>query len=197
MVHLPKDIILQAMNSKEPKKFIEPLLEHTRTHLTCRAMAQYVFDTVGFSNPKRVLFLSGETRPDYLRCLTLIGMKQILGSNCAESVCIPHIYEDYPKDVALYSKGFTYSRILPVSSKPQPIHINEVIEGSFDLVVYGSIHRGMPYWNEVTSSYPPSKIILLCGEDCDANTPNQHVCFGKELAQKGFNVFIRELGNDV
>ncbi len=193
MTRFPKQLVATAMDSQTPDDFIPELLEHTRRFLTCRAMAQYVFDTVGCSNPTRVLFLGGNPNPDYLRCLTLIGMKQILGNRCIESVYVPHIYEDYPAPEQLYGKGFTYSRILPVSAKPLPVTIDELRNGSFDLVVYGSLHRGMPYWEEVVKAYPPNRIVLLCGEDCDEPNQAQHVCVGQQYADKGFHVFIREL----
>lgn len=192
MANFPKELVLEAMHSDTPESYIPRLLEHTRTHLTCRAMAQYVFDKVGCPHPRKVLFLCGTPKPDYLRCLTLIGMKQILGNQCMESVLVPHLYDDYPNPSALYGKGFTYSRILPVSAKPPLIHISELRNGSFDLVVYGNIHRGMPYWDEVVKAYPPERIVLLCGEDCDSGQPN-HTCVGTMLGQMGFHVFIREL----
>lgn len=190
MTHFPKELVAEAMKSETPEEYIPQLLEYTRKHLSCRAMAQYVFDTVGCPTPNRVLFLGSNPGPDYLRCMTLIGMKQILGNQCMESVFIPHIYEDYATPKTLYGKGFTYSRVLPVSAKPLPIHIDDARNGTFDLVVYGSLHRGMPYWEEVTSAYPPERIVLLCGEDCEDVS---HNCFGKDLANKGFHVFIREL----
>jgi len=193
MVHFPKDIVLEAMQSETPEEYIPQLLEHTRKNLTCRAMAQYVLDTVGCPNPRRVLFLCSNPGPDYLRCLTLIGLKQILGNQCAESVHIPHIYEDYPTPSSLYGKGFTYSRVLPVSAKPPLIHIGELRNGAFDLVVYGSMHRGMPYWDEVKRACPANRIVLLCGEDCDIPDQRVHVCSGVEYAKQGFHVFIREL----
>lgn len=192
MTHFPKVLVYESMVSDTPESYIPRLLDYTRTHLTCRAMAQYVFDTVGCSHPRKVLFLGGDPSPDYLRCLTLIGMKQILGNQCMESVPVPHIYEDYPTPQSLYGKGFTYSRILPVSAKPPLIHINDLRNGSFDLVVYGSLHRGMPYWDEVTKSYPPERIVLLCGEDCD-DTEHGHTCSGQDFARRGFHVFVREL----
>lgn len=193
MTHFPKDLVAKAMSSETPDEYIPELLEHTRKHLTCRAMAQYVFDTVGCPTPKRVLFLGGDARPDYLRCLTLIGMKQILGSACSDSVYIPHIYDDYADLAGLYGKGFTYSRAIPAAAKPSLVDIDELRNGAFDLVVYGSIHRGLPYWNEVSSAYPPHKIVLVCGEDCDAPDSRHHSCFGNDYAKNGFHVFIREL----
>jgi hypothetical protein len=192
LFRFPKTLVKEAMESKTPKEYIPQLLEYTRKMLSCRSVAQYVFDTVGCPQPKRVLFLSGQPNPDYLRCLTLIGMKQILGNQCMESIVIPHIYEDYPNPRQLYGRGFTYSRILPVSSKPPPIHIEDLRSGSFDLVVYGSIHRSMPYWDEVIRAYPPHRIVLLCGEDCDSSSET-HTCMGVDYAKQGFQVFIREL----
>jgi len=194
MTHFPKELVSEAMESNTPEEYIVRLLEYTRSHLTCRAMAQYIFDTVGCPSPRKVLFLGGNPNPDYLRCLTLIGMKQILGNQCMESVFIPHIYEDYPTPERLYGKGFTYSRILPVSSKPLSIHIDDLRNGTFDLVVYGSLHRGMPYWEEVTKAYPPERIVILCGEDCDHPAYETHSnCPANDLSRKGFQVFVREL----
>lgn len=190
MVHLPKQRILDAMQSETPEAFIPELLTYTRTHLTCRAMAQYVFDTVGCPTPKRVLFLSGDPYPDYLRCLTLIGMKQILGSQCIESVGVPHLYEDYPTPSGLYGKGFTYSRVLPISAKPQ---IHDLRNERFDLVVYGSLHRGMPHWDEVLRRYPPHQIVALCGEDCDDGSSTHTCTTGRALSDLGVHVFLREL----
>ena len=35
----------------------------------------------------------------------------------------------------------------------------------FDVVVFGSVHRGMPLYGEVLAAYPPERIIFLDGED--------------------------------
>lgn len=194
MTHFPKELVAEAMKSDTPEDYIPQLIEYTRKTLTCRAMAQYIFNTVGCPSPRKVLFLGGNANPDYLRCLTLIGMKQILGNQCMESVFIPHIYEDYPTPKTLYGKGFSYSRVLPVSAKPSPIHIDDVRNGAFDLVVYGSLHRGMPYWEEITKAYPPERIIILCGEDCDDPAYETHSrCSASDLSRKGYQVFVREL----
>lgn len=189
MTHFPKALVSEAMQSKSPESYIPQLLNYTRTHLTCRAMAQYVFDTVGCPTPKRVLFLGTDPRPDYLRCLTLIGMKQILGANCVDSVHVPHIYEDYPTPTDLYGRGFTYTRILPVFAKSPLVHIDELRNHAFDLVVYGSVHRGLPHWDIVTSVYKPSEIVLMCGEDICVNCPSR--------AHPEMQAFVREQTNSI
>jgi hypothetical protein len=195
MTHYPKELVHAAMASESPSAFLPELLAYTRTHLTCRAMAQYVFDTVGCPNPKRVLFLSGDPNPDYLRCLTLIGMKQILGARCVDSVHVPHIYEDYPYPERLYGRGFSYSRVIPVTAKPPPVHIEDLRSGAFDLVIYGSLHRSLPYWEEVRRAYPPDRIVMLCGEDLDPNQPT-HACIEDHLPRSGLHVFVREISDE-
>jgi FkbM family methyltransferase len=195
MTHFPKALVKEAMTSQEPESYIPRLLEYTRTHLTTRARAQYILDTCGHSHAKRVLFLSEDQRPDYLRCLTLVGFKELLGKDCAESVVVPHIYDDYGPTSTLYGRGFSYARTVPSSLKPDLIHIDDIRLHRFDLVVYGSIHRGLPYYDEVMKYYTPSEVVLLCGEDGDVNS-DHHVCVGMELSNKGHPVFIREIPDD-
>jgi hypothetical protein len=192
MVHFPKKLVKDAMGSMTPESYIPDLMEYTRTHLTTRAMAQYVFDTVGCSSPKRVLFLSSDPSPDYLRCLTLSGMKEILGSNCNESPHIAHIYDDYGPTDRLYGRGFSFTKSVPATSKSPPVHIDEIRNHSFDLVVYGSMHRGMPYYDEVMKVYKPHEVVLLCGEDLDVGR-DTNSCSGPEFSRQGHHVFIREL----
>jgi hypothetical protein len=191
--NFPKDLVKKAMTAERPEIFLELLLNYTRKYLTCRATAQYIFDTVGHPSPKTILFLSVDIEPDYLRCLTLIGMKQLLGSNCVDSNIIPHIYDDFgEKSNNLYGTGFTYTNIISAADKPYKYSEVEIVEKikshDFDLIVYGSIHRGMPYWNLVKGIYHPDEVICLCGEDEHSAIQ----CAGAELVSK-CNLFIREL----
>ena len=188
LTHFPKDLVKQAMASDEPETFIPALLEHTRRHCTTRAMAQYVLDTIGHSSAKRVLYLSEQPTPDYLREMLLIGFKELLGKGCAESVVPPYIYNDYGDTSHLYGRGFSYTNTVPATLKPEPIHVDDIKNHTFDLVVYGSFHRGLPYWDLVNQHYAPSEIVLICGED--GHTPN--MCSEEAYASQGYNVFIRE-----
>lgn len=193
MTHFPKRIVLEAMQSESPTEFIPELLAYTQEHLTCRAMAQYVLTTVGYPSPSRILYLGSQSGPDYLRCLTAIGFKQLLGSSCIDSVGLPHLYEDYSTPETLYGRGFTYTQTIPISAKPPLVTLDELRSGAFDLVIYGSLHRGLPYWDDVVNAYPLDRVVVFCGEDCDEKSL-QHTCtLGTALAQKGVHVFIREL----
>lgn len=190
MTHFPKDLVKRAMNAPDVERplYCQQLLEYTKTHLTCRAMVQYVLRTIGQPNVSRVLFLNGDTAPDYLRCLLLIGFKQTFGSACTEWPIVPHIYKDYGPTDKLYGRGYTYTNIVDPSVKPKSdLNLNE----KADLVVYGSLHRGLPYEKVIRNIYRDHQIVFFCGEDAHPHGP----CPGHMYARKFKNhVFIRELG---
>lgn len=165
------------------------LLEHTRCLLTTEATAQYVLDTLGTCRPKSVLFLSGDVRPDYQRCTLLHGLKSLLGSDCVDVPRIDHLYSDYPADSAsqLYGRGFSYARFLdPVVVREDLIDRGDIPErlrhGEFELVIYGSAHRGLPFHDQVVRTYPSDRIAYVCGEDT-------HDC---TLPSEWRHVFVRE-----
>ncbi len=166
------------------------LLDYTRTYLTTEKVARYVLEKSGKQTASTILFLSGNTNPDYLRCLTLHGLKQLFGTKCHDYPKVEHLYTsdtiDYSK---LYGKGMTYSNLLSQSlhDDTQDLKVEEHIKKrAYDLIIYGSYHRGMPYYKVVTEYYKPDDILLLCGED-------KHECNYKEWVNKGHCVFVREL----
>ena len=40
-----------------------------------------------------------------------------------------------------------------------------VEDHEFDLIVYASVHRGLPYFDEVLEKYSPDDIVFVDGED--------------------------------
>jgi hypothetical protein len=168
---------------------IKELINYTKEYLTCKKMAEYILKKTNKKNIKKILYLSGDPDPDYLKSLTLIGFKELLGKECHDYPKIEHIYKndiiDYKK---LYGKGFTYSNILD-----NELHNNEydknieeyILNKKYDLIIYGSYIRGIPYYDLIETIYEPNKIIMLCGED--------KLCNYRELFEKGFNIFVREL----
>ena len=136
-----------------------------------------------------ILFLSGSTYSDYLRCLTLHGLKSIFGSACHDYPKIPHIYKTYMDPNRLYGKGMSYSNLLENSLHDDSLDtkIETLIKKKyFDLVIYGSYHRGMPFFDLVNQFYKPNEIVMLCGEDI-------HDCNYDNYVKRGYNVFVREL----
>ena len=95
MTHFPKNLCLKAndlyfeYNNKpltddfhnKHKTLLSLFYAHLISHLTTVSMAKYVVSAIGTS-PKSILFLSGHPGVDYLRCLTLHGLKTIYGAAC-------------------------------------------------------------------------------------------------------------------
>lgn len=196
MFSLPKELILEGMNipgvsynkidhekfdQKKYYEVLDKLLEYTREHLTTKQMAQYVLDTVGYSGTGNILFLSGSTSPDYLRCLLLSGFKELLQDRVIDYPKISHIYKGYQGARHLYGRGFTYTNLvedLPIDRDNLP---ERILNKEFDLIIYGSVHRGCPLLDLVTKVYSPDEIVYFCGEDC-------HHCEFTNL----YNFFLRE-----
>lgn len=202
MVHFPKEEILKTNTwdrESPPPEYIETaqrLLDYTRTHLTTKAMAEYVLKISGHSTAKKILYLSGLTPwamyTDYLRCLTLHGFKELFHEECHDFPRIHHLYSDYPGDISkLYGKGMSYSKLLPREwHVPRDVE-RAIANKEFDVVIYGSIHRGMPLFDKVTKVYAPHEIILFCGEDLHGPYHNHGPC--PFLGKSPCHLFVREL----
>lgn len=206
MALMPKDLMLEgnAMYIKFSKSIeltegdLEEyntlnlkLLNFLKDKLTTRAMAKYVLDRTEFTEVKSVLFISGNLYPDYLRCLMLHGFKELFGAKCHDFPKVSHMYKgeniDYTR---LYGMGMSYSNTLEQdlhdSSNDTSI-IVDIKNKKYDIVVFGSYHRGVPLYNVVSETYKPNEIILLCGEDI-------HECTYKSLFMlRGNHLFIREM----
>ena len=166
------------------------LLDYTKTHLKTKAMATYVLEKSNHSGAKNILYLSGDTKPDYLRCLTLHGFKKLLGTSFHDYPKIPHVYESGGNQYkTTYGRGYTYSNILKDNEHNDELDANveeDIKNKKYDIVIYPSFHRGMPFYDLVSSVYKPNEIILFCGEDI-------HSCDYNKWLKKGHHVFVREL----
>ena len=168
------------------------LLEYTKNYLTTDKIAKYILQKTNYENVSKVLYLSECVRPDYLRCLTLHGFKSIFGSNCHDYPKVPHIYKSENINYAtLYGKGMTYTNLLEESLHDDTLDINVVdnIKNKYyDIIIYGSYHRGLPYYDLIRTIYKPNEIILICGADI-LGCNNDHCHF----VNKEHFVFVREL----
>lgn len=171
-------------------EILTKLLNYFKENLTTTRIAEYTLEKTNFRNVTKILFLSKDTNPDYLRCLTLHGFKKLFGSNCHDYPKIEHIYKspniDFKK---LYGKGITYTNLLEDINHNNDLDksIEDDIKNKYyDIVIYGSYHRGMLYYDLISNIYKPNEIILLCGED-------SHVCEYHDFLKKGHNILVREL----
>jgi hypothetical protein len=165
-------------------------LEYTKNYLTTDKIAKYILQKTNHENINKILYLSQDVGPDYLRCLTLHGFKSIFGSDCHDYPKIPHIYKSQNINYAnLYGKGMTYTNLLEQYVHDSSLDtnvVNNIKNKYYDIVIYGSYHRGMPYYDLICSIYKPNEIILLCGEDL-------HDCNYHYFINKGHFVFVREM----
>jgi hypothetical protein len=210
MTMLPKELIIEGnklynnrfknkntndLNEEEINEYNilrEKLLEHTKNYLTTDKMAEYILKTTNFESVKKILYLSGQIGPDYLRCVTLHGFKSLFGSDCHDYPKIPHIYKSNNINYkSLYGKGITYTNLLePIlhDDKLDTTIIEDIKKKYYDIIIYGSYTRGMPYYDLISNIYKSDEIILLCGEDspiCNYNNYNEYI-------NKGHFLFVRE-----
>lgn len=193
---LPRKLILEAMNLDgvsylkiDHEKFdrdkyfeiLTKLLEYTREHLSTKSMARYLLKAINYSGDGNILFLSPDPKPDYLRCLTLTGLKELYGEKVVDAPKITHLYETYESVQGLYGRGMSYTKNLPDLQVNRDNIEERIMNKEFDLIVYGSIHRGTPYLELVERLYEPEKVVFICGED-------RHVCPYTLLP----NFFLRE-----
>jgi len=180
---------MSVEEKKECEQLSSKLVQYLRNHLTTRKMAQYVLNTLSVRGVSSILYLSGSMFPDYLRCLTLHGFKELLGKKCHDYPKISHLYTDFQGDFRyLYGKGITYSNLLN-SADTRDDSLDATIEQDiksckYDLIVYGSAHRGLPFLELAKQYYSSERIIMFCGEDlhsCDLLELEKQVLFVREL----------------
>ena len=175
---------------KEYNDLLDRLFLYTKNNLTPVAISNYILKQTNYENVSKILFLNGCIMADYLRCLTLSGFKTTFGKKCHEYPIVPHLYNDKNIDSTTSGFGFSYTHILDpelrVDNLTDETVIDNIIQNYYDIIIYGSYHRGTPFWDIVVNSYSYDKIIMLCGEDI-------HECDYKKYSDLGIHMFIREL----
>ena len=101
------------------------------------------------------------------------------------------MYKDYNGNLNnLYGKGFTYTKLLEeIDMRNNELDSsieNDIASNLYDIIIYGSVHRGLPYWELIHQYYPKSSIALLCGED-------HPYCELGNFVSTEYPLFIREL----
>lgn len=197
MFFLPRELILEAMSlpgvmvagidhqlfdREKYDAILLQLLAHTREYLTARAMAGYVLQTIGYKGGGKILFLLGDSSPDYLPCTLLIGLKELIGDQAVDVPKLPYIYTNYSENIKnLYGKGMSYTKIVEDLPLDRTNIERRIQKKEFDFVIYGSVHRGLPYLDLVKNIYSEDEVFYFCGED-------SHLCEYKNLP----HLFIRE-----
>ena len=171
--------------------YVQELLIYTENNLSTECLARYVLESSGHASAKRVLYLSQQLFPDYLRCVTLLGFKDLLGANAHDYIKVTHLYKDYDGSRVLYGKGFSYSSILDPAthnSMYDDTILEDIRNKVYDVIVYGSCYRGMPLYKFISLFYDPKDFVFLCGEDEQTRDPHIDLNLPEES-----HVYIREM----
>ena len=180
MVHYPKEFLVRVAEHLQHNRAVaEPaakrgLAQYFNRELTSRAMAAYVARVAPFLHGGRVLFVDEALvgMPDYQSVLTLIGLKQLLGTNVSVAHPVDYVYADWDGDATdLYGRGFGYTRVLDPRLKEgneisaTPLIISRESLAVFDAIVIGSITRNTELAGRLLDLFPAEKSIWIHGED--------------------------------
>lgn len=137
----------------------------------------------------KILYLTKGDHVDYQNDCTLIGLKELFGSDVVDYNKQEHNYVTYDEQKAktLYGRGMSVTRVLDDLEVDRTDLTSKIKNKYFDYVVYGSIWRCNDYLDKILEYYSPSKIIAVDGED----ETNIHPC-----VNKGILYFKRELINE-
>lgn len=218
MMFYPKDIMVQASQLyhiyQEKKEWtlehvhtytflVKMSIQHVKKHLTTVAMARYLLRTVFGYKPQEeslsILFLSTSHRIDFQRCLLLHGLKMLCKEKCVDVARVPHLYQSYPLDILHQAgAGFGFAGTVPeeydVLCNRENIR-ERIAAKEFDVIIYGSIHRGMPYLDEVLHAYPTERIVYIDGEDCTplfSGRDHDSSCPLTTFCKQHGHLFVRE-----
>lgn len=198
------------LNKEEVDKcyeYIELLLKYTKSYLTTKDIAQYIIQKTNTSLDDNVLYICNPPDGDYLRCLTLHGLKKLYGKKCDEYPFLPYLYtnceDKYNLDCKkLHGRGFTYTKLLNendyynINSQEEIIH--NIKNKKYNLIIYSSLHKEKPNHDHilidiVNQYYPKDRVVFFCGEDGHLPHYLTKICIAPEYCELGYNCFVREL----
>jgi len=202
MVHYPKMALSRlaekaiSSGGSPTQATREQFRSHFDKHLTSVAMAKYLLRVIGVESAQSVLFIDEQlpVNPEYQSTLTLIGLKQLLGSECYVAFPGDFVYADSLSSAPnFYGRGFGYSRALEGSSRSTSELCGTVGFGldeleNFDLVVIGSVSRNAELTTRVVRSLDSHRVVLIHGEDTPPNNGDY-----KQLVDSGAHVFVRSI----
>ena len=166
------------------------VLSHAKEHQTSVALVRYLLkvaknhdysiDNLKNVVVRNVLVLCGPPEFDYMVSSLLHGLREILGDSAVTDYPPNPLYYEIQSDVFssyttlsstyVHGLGYTWSHRLRNNTRLRESFNRAdirkgIIEKRWDLVIYPQVHRGMPYWDLVKSSYDRGKIVLIDAED--------------------------------
>jgi hypothetical protein len=180
MVHYPKKFLVHSLHqvqsgARPSFQDHEFIMNWARENLTSKAMARYIMRITKII-PRRILFIDEDLPkvPDYLSCMTLIGLEQLSDSEVTVAYPVDYLYDDYKGDTnELYGKGFGYTRILKRNElqifNTERFKQNTLEDGSvfanFDLILIGNVSRNLEIANLLSLAKIQGNKIFIWGDD--------------------------------
>jgi hypothetical protein len=204
MIHYPKALMVGALQDSrngQPASGVlsEELRKWCSQHLTSESMSNYFLALAG-ADTRSVLFVDRQlpNQCDYLSVMTLIGLKQLLGSSVHVQFPVSYVYDNAVGDFSsMYGRGFGYTRILSseqmttaerLSTEDNEIDISAEALLQYSTIVVGDMHANMDFIAKVESLDLDATLIYMRGGDL-APTRSEY----REIRKfKGF-VFSREI----
>ena len=171
-------------------ELLQKLMIHTKKNLTTKNLANYILVSSN-NNPTNILFLSSNENVDYLKCLTLHGFKTLFGSRCHDYPKLPYIYKTCNSN-SLYGSGFSYSKLLDDNYRDDSLDntIEEDLKNKkYDMIIYSQTSIHHKFYDIISKTYDPSKVIFLNGED---HVTHFHIKDFNDKISKGHFCYIRE-----
>jgi hypothetical protein len=204
MIHYPKIAMAEVLalaleyGGRPSQSAREGFFDFFNKHLTTLAMAEYILEMSGLSNAAKVLFIDEHTptNPEYLSTLTLMGLKQLFGTNCEVAYPADFLYSDSVMPTyQFYGRGFGYTKKLDPALRSAREQISAGIDGiesldigAFDAVVVGSLTRNRELTQKMLNKVSPEKLILIHGEDSPPN-----IFEARWFRSTGANIFVRAI----
>ena len=204
MIHYPKNAFREVVHAIDTGMGIPDLAsrvsmrEFFNANLTSKAMASYILSMSGLADAKRVLFVDEQLprNADYQSVLTLIGLKQLLSSNCEVAFPVDYVYRDSTIDSStLYGRGFGYTNVLSTEDRSSieltatqaPIFSGRDLS-PYDALIVGSITRNSALGDLLLTKFPVEQTIWIYGEDGPPSIGEV-----KRLRDSGTAVFVRAI----
>eukprot|EP00667_Euglena_gracilis_P003246 EG_transcript_3261 len=203
MYHHPKECFDEfdraaGAPQEQVDRLREDLWKYFTRHLTCDAELQFVMRAVDYDPCRDVpaLYLDSYLAKDidYQSNSFFDGLRDLLGPNLDVWQEPHYLYNNWNGEQhTLYGNGLGYA--LAIDSRlhsngvPDHVVLDRVRKGYYKLVIYGSITRSLPFWNEVSAALPPDRIWAVDGED----VPPGNEMFFREGKHHRSTVFVREM----
>ena len=144
------------------------------------------------TNCIKIAQASGGFINDYQNDLLFYGLRELYGDDVVDSTQILSLYKEYEGKIDPRNLwgGMTSFWLIGENNIDRSNIEDKIRDRYFDLVIYGAIRRCSDYYDTVTKSYPPNKIIVVDGND-DPDIDHSYIkykYFKRELIDQHHNL---------